>query len=137
MNEAPSPKASAKIKGLVKAHIDFMQRLNKELRDAGELVGGEGLTGPGKARLVRAGKDGRPVTDGVFPETKEFLAGYWIIDVDRPERAYKSPGKPRRRRRTRPAEHGHRGPRGYERFTRRGVTSPRSIAAPRSAYCAS
>ena len=28
-----------------------------------------------------------PITDGVFPETKEFLAGYWIVDVDSPERA--------------------------------------------------
>jgi hypothetical protein len=63
------------------------------LRDAGELVGIEGLTEPRKARLVRAGNDGRPVTDGVFPETKEFLAGYWIIDVDRPERAYEIAGK--------------------------------------------
>ena len=37
---------------------------------------------------VRAGKDGAPITDGVFPETKEFLAGYWIVDVESPERAY-------------------------------------------------
>ena len=37
---------------------------------------------------MRAGKDGIPVTDGVFPEGKEFLAGYWIVDVDTPERAY-------------------------------------------------
>jgi hypothetical protein len=37
---------------------------------------------------VRADKNGLPVTDGVFPETKEFLAGYWIVDVDGPERAY-------------------------------------------------
>jgi hypothetical protein len=37
---------------------------------------------------VRAGKDGTPITDGVFPEGKEFLAGYWIVDVDTPERAY-------------------------------------------------
>ena len=37
---------------------------------------------------MRAGKDGTPVTDGVFPETKEFLAGYWIVDVDSPARAY-------------------------------------------------
>jgi hypothetical protein len=37
---------------------------------------------------VRAGKNGRPVTDGVFPESKEFLAGYWIVDVDGPQRAY-------------------------------------------------
>jgi len=28
------------------------------------------------------------VTDGPFAEAKEFLAGYWIVDVDSPERAY-------------------------------------------------
>jgi hypothetical protein len=37
---------------------------------------------------VRAGKDGAPITDGVFRETKEFLAAYWIVDVESPERAY-------------------------------------------------
>ena len=37
---------------------------------------------------MRAGADGKPITDGVFPEAKEFLAGYWIIDVDSAERAY-------------------------------------------------
>jgi len=51
-------------------------------------VAAEGLTGPDQAKLVRAGKDGAPVTDGVFPESKEFLAGYWIVDVDSPARAY-------------------------------------------------
>ena len=75
------------------AHIDFMHRFNKELSDAGELVGGEGLAAPGEAKLVRAGKNGAPVTDGPFPEAKEFLAGYWIIDVDRPERAYEIAAK--------------------------------------------
>ena len=75
------------------AHIDFMHRFNKELSDAGELVGGEGLAAPGEAKLVRAGKNGAPVTDGPFPEAKEFLAGYWIIDVDRPERAYELAAK--------------------------------------------
>lgn len=70
-----------------KAHIAFMHRFNKELRDAGEWVDGQGLTPPGQAILVRAGGNGAPVTDGVFPETKEFLAGYWIIEVDRRERA--------------------------------------------------
>jgi hypothetical protein len=73
----------------LKAHIAFMHRLNARLKESGELVGAEGLAPPGDARLVRAGKKGAPpVTDGVFPESKEFLAGYWIIDVDRPERAY-------------------------------------------------
>jgi hypothetical protein len=46
------------------------------------------LAGPDQAKRVRAGDDGKPITDGVFPESKEFLVGYWIIDVDSPERAY-------------------------------------------------
>lgn len=49
----------------------------------------EGLSAPGAARIVRAGTNGVPaVTDGPFPETKEFLAGYWIVEVDRAQRAY-------------------------------------------------
>jgi hypothetical protein len=72
----------------IRAHIAFMMSLNKELRESGELVAAEGLSFPDQARLVRAGKDGTPITDGVFPEGKEFLAGYWIVNVDTPERAY-------------------------------------------------
>lgn len=71
-----------------KAHIAFMHRFNKELTEAGELAGAEGLAPPGQARLVRAGRNGVPVTDGPFAEAKEFLAGYWIVEVDTPERAY-------------------------------------------------
>jgi hypothetical protein len=70
------------------AHIQFMMDFNRKLGESGELVGAEGLAGPDQAKLVRAGKDGQPVTDGVFPESKEFLAGYWIVDVESPERAY-------------------------------------------------
>jgi len=78
----------------LKAHIGFMISLNKDLTDAGELVSAEGLAAPGEAKRVRAGKSGGPpVTDGVFPESKEFLAGYWIVDVDRPERAYEIAAK--------------------------------------------
>jgi hypothetical protein len=72
----------------VQAHIGFMIRFDKELRANGELVGAEGLSFPDQAKQVRAGKDGTPITDGVFPEGKEFLAGYWIVNVDSPERAY-------------------------------------------------
>jgi len=72
----------------LQAHVAFMKGLNKELRESGELVSAEGLSFPDQAKLVRAGKDGTPITDGVFPESKEFLAGYWIVDVDTPERAY-------------------------------------------------
>jgi hypothetical protein len=70
------------------AHIDFMRTFGKKLGDSGELVGAEGLAGPDQAKRVRAGNDGKPITDGVFPEAKEFLAGYWIVDVESPERAY-------------------------------------------------
>ena len=72
----------------LQTHIAFMMGLNKDLHERGELVSAEGLSFPNQAKLVRAGKDGQPITDGVFPESKEFLAGFWIIDVDSPERAY-------------------------------------------------
>jgi len=70
------------------AHIAYWKSLNTELKNLGELVAVEALTGPDQAKLVRAGKNGTPDTDGVFPEAKEFLAGYWIVDVESPERAY-------------------------------------------------
>jgi len=72
----------------LQAHIAFMRNLAKELGESGELVSAEGLSFPDQARLVTADKDGMPITDGVFPEGKEFLAGFWIVEVDTPERAY-------------------------------------------------
>jgi hypothetical protein len=72
----------------IEAHIAFMREFATKLAAEGELVAAEGLAGPDEARLVRGGPNGEPVTDGIFPETKEFLVGYWIVDVDSPERAY-------------------------------------------------
>jgi hypothetical protein len=73
----------------IKAHINFMHTLNKELTDSGEFVDAQGLDLPQEARIVRAGKGGAPeVTDGPYPEAKEFLAGFWVIDCDNKERAY-------------------------------------------------
>lgn len=78
----------------LEAHLAFMHALNKELTEAGELVGAEGLAPPAQARIVKAGKNGVPaVTDGPFAEAKEFLAGYWIVEVERPERAYEIAAK--------------------------------------------
>ena len=56
----------------IEAHIAFMMGFAKKLAANGELVSAEGLAGPDQARLVRGGPNGEPVTDGVFPETKEF-----------------------------------------------------------------
>jgi hypothetical protein len=71
------------------AHFEFMRAFNRELSAAGKLVAAEGLDVPANARVVRAGKNGLPVTDGVFAETKEFLAGYWIVEVASAEEAYR------------------------------------------------
>jgi hypothetical protein len=74
----------------LKAHVGFMKQLNVMLKNDGVLVTAEGLAPPGQARIVRAAAaDHAPeVTDGPFAEAKEFLAGYWIVDVESPERAY-------------------------------------------------
>jgi hypothetical protein len=73
---------------ILEANAAFMQSFSGKLAAAGELVLTQGLASPEQAKKVRAGADGRPITDGVFPESKEFLAGWWIVDVDSPERAY-------------------------------------------------
>jgi hypothetical protein len=51
-------------------------------------VATQGLADPREAKVVRGEKNGLPVTDGIFPEAKEFLLGYWIVDVASVERAY-------------------------------------------------
>ncbi len=71
----------------LRRHIAFMRAFATQLSEAGELVAAEGLAAPGEARLIHADEDGAP-TDGPFAEAKEFLAGFWIVDVDSPERAY-------------------------------------------------
>lgn len=69
----------------VSAHIAFQQALNRQLEALGELVDAQGLAGPDDARFVVS--DGTLVTDGPFPEFKELLAGYRIVEVDSAERA--------------------------------------------------
>lgn len=75
------------------AHMAVLQRIAKELTSSGEFVATQGLAVPQEAKVVRGEKDGMPVTDGVFPESKEFLLGYWIVDVKSPERAYAIAGR--------------------------------------------
>jgi hypothetical protein len=74
--------------GDIKAHIDFQLALSAELARNGELVDAQGLAGPELAKFVTSDGVGAPVvTDGPFPESKELLAGYRMIDVESEARA--------------------------------------------------
>ena len=72
----------------IQTHFAHLTGLRNDLSKTGEFVATEGLGAPQQAKVVRAGKDLTPITDGVFPEAKEFVLGYWIVDVDTAERAY-------------------------------------------------
>src|SRR6478752_7250317 len=72
----------------VKAHIDFQIALSDELVKNGELVDAQGLSHPEQAKFVTSdGKRAPVITDGPFPESKELLAGFRLIDVDSLDRA--------------------------------------------------
>lgn len=64
------------------AHIEYQRQLGEDLERAGELVDSQGLGGPALARTVTFVPGDAPlVVDGVYPETKEVLAGYQVVDV--------------------------------------------------------
>ena len=65
---------------------DF-EALLTELSQNGELVGGEALAAPSTARLYRWDAGKQLATDGPYSETKEHFAGFFLIDVESPERA--------------------------------------------------
>jgi hypothetical protein len=72
----------------IRAHIQFQKDLNDELTERGELVDAQGLAAPELAKFVVSDGAAAPVvTDGPFPESKELLAGYRIVDVESVERA--------------------------------------------------
>jgi hypothetical protein len=77
----------------IEAHMAVLHSINKDLTESREFVATQGLADPREARVVRGEKNGVPVTDGIFPESKEFLLGYWIVDVASAERAYAIAGK--------------------------------------------
>jgi hypothetical protein len=77
--------------GLTKEQNDALSNdywtFTKEITTSGEMVGGEGLTGVETASTVRV-RDGKAgITDGPFAETKEHLAGYYLVDVKDLDRA--------------------------------------------------
>ncbi len=58
-----------------------MGKFNEELAEAGVLLGGEGLHPSSKGARIGFGGAERTVTDGPFTETKELIAGFWILQV--------------------------------------------------------
>jgi len=73
-------------------HMAVLQRISNDLTASGEFVATQGLSKPHEAMVVRGEKDGVPITDGVFPEAKEFLWGFWIVEV--PHRSVPTPQPP-------------------------------------------
>ncbi|MEU5262362.1 YciI family protein [Amycolatopsis sp. NPDC021455] len=65
-------------------HGEFIRRI----RESGEMISTQALGAPAESAVVRV-KDGMPaITDGPFVESKEFLAGYYLVECASPERAY-------------------------------------------------
>jgi hypothetical protein len=77
----------------IEAHMAVLRRINQDLTESEEFVATQGLAEPKGAKVVRGEKNGVPVTDGIFPESKEFLLGYWIVEVANAERAYAIAGR--------------------------------------------
>ena len=76
----------------VTAHVQFMQDFADRLEATGEFVDGQALSPEGT--FVRYDGEGRPpVTDGPFAETKDLIAGWYVIDVETYERAVELAGE--------------------------------------------
>lgn len=89
MNGKASPGAPVWSRDELRAMFRHMEALNDDLVKSGEWVDGQGLDEPSRTRLVTADADGRPaVSEGPYGEAKEFLAGYWVVNCESPERAY-------------------------------------------------
>jgi hypothetical protein len=60
---------------------DAIDVFNQGLQDAGHWVFAGGLGGPGMATTLDNRDGAEVVTDGPFVETKEYMAGFWIIEA--------------------------------------------------------
>jgi len=67
--------------------LNAMGRFNEELVNAGVMLDGNGLHASSKGARIRFDGEKRTVTDGPFAETKELVAGYWLIQAKSKEEA--------------------------------------------------
>ncbi|MET7442125.1 YciI family protein [Streptomyces sp. NPDC004082] len=83
MQGKPSDTSPAWSEQEIQAMYAYMGAVSDDLSESGELLDAQGLAEPARTRLVAAGKDGAPViTDGPYGETKEVLAGYWLVECE-------------------------------------------------------
>ncbi|MFD3728005.1 YciI family protein [Streptomyces sp. NPDC058671] len=83
----PAPSSPAWSKADLTAMFDHMNAINEELSASGEMIDGQGLAAPSTTRFVTLDGNGEPlVTDGPYAETKEVIAGYWVLDCASLER---------------------------------------------------
>ena len=71
----------------LEAMFEYMSDLNDQLRRSGEWIDAQGLTQPSEARRIQLQGGNLVVTDGPYTETKEVLAGYWIVECESLDRA--------------------------------------------------
>jgi hypothetical protein len=84
---APSTMMETQSREWITEMFQFMHTFNDDLTQSGELVNAQGLADASQAKTVSF-KNGIPVaTDGPYAESKESLAGFWVVDVDGEARA--------------------------------------------------
>jgi hypothetical protein len=87
MRGKASPGSPAWSEQEIQAMYAYMEAINNDLSETGEFVDGQGLAEPAKIRTVTLGDDGKAViTDGPYSETKELMAGYWVLECESLER---------------------------------------------------
>ncbi|MFF5521250.1 YciI family protein [Streptomyces coeruleorubidus] len=87
MRGKPSEGSPAWSEDEIQAMFAYMGAINDDLSETGEFVDGQGLAEPAQTRHVTLGDDGKAViTDGPYSETKELLAGYWVLECESLER---------------------------------------------------
>ena len=77
-----APMLATRPKEWVTEMIQYMQALDGELRERGELIDAQGLSDSSQAKVISLRDGDLVTTDGPYAEAKESIIGYWVLDVD-------------------------------------------------------
>ncbi|MEP7762895.1 YciI family protein [Sanguibacter sp. 25GB23B1] len=87
LKTTPAAEKAAQAAGMTAELIDAMGKFNSDMVKAGILLGGEGLMPSDTATTVTITEEDTVVLDGPFAETKELIAGFWLLQVSSQEEA--------------------------------------------------